>query len=92
MRPVSIPAFTSQMNTLFNLKNGHNYLDGNMMMLTRKIELDLMKFDDLMHERHGNYEEDLNYSLSDLVAREYGVMAHYFLSSMLNIKQEVAID
>lgn len=83
MRPVSIPEFCTKMRKEFDIKAPNKYLDANMMMLTRRIELDLMAFDDLMHERHGNYEDEKGYSLSDLVAREYGPSAHDLIVLMI---------
>ena len=82
MRPKSIPEFAKKMNEMFRLKNGHTYLDTYFMQLTGKIELDILKLDDLLHERHGEYEED-DKSMKDIIVQEYGVIANSFVDSML---------
>ena len=82
MRPKSIPEFAKKINELFKLKNGHIYLDTYLMQLTGKIELDIFKLDDLLHERHGEYEED-DKSMKDIIVQEYGVIANSFVDSML---------
>ena len=82
MRPKSIPEFAKKMNELFRIKNGHTYLDTYLMQLTGKIELDILKLDDLYHERHGEYEQ-CDKSMTDLTLEEYGVMANAFVDLML---------
>ena len=82
MRPKSIPEFAKKMNEMFRLKNGHTYLDTYFMQLTGQIELDIFKLDDLLHDRHGEYEED-DKSMKDIILQEYGVMANAFVDSML---------
>jgi hypothetical protein len=82
MRPRSIPEFTRMMNELFKLKNGHAYLDTCLTQITGQIELDILKLDDLLHERHGEYEQDAR-SMSDLMSQEYGAMANAFVTSLL---------
>ncbi|HUL00038.1 MAG TPA: hypothetical protein VLX29_04205 [Nitrospirota bacterium] len=84
MRPKSIPEFTKKMNELFRLKNGHVYLDTTLMQFTGQIEL---KLDDLLHERHGEYERKAK-SMSDITIQEYGVMANAFVDSMLEKGEE----
>jgi len=81
-RPISIPEFTKLMNKLFLIKDGHKYLDLFLMKFTDKIELDLLKLDDLLHERHGEYESDSK-SMSDITIQEYGAVANAFLDLML---------
>lgn len=49
--------------------------------LTRKeAALDLLALDDLLHERHGEYEEE-GLSMRELIIREYGEEAANFVSS-----------
>lgn len=81
-RPISIPEFTKQMNELFRIKNGHTYLDTYLMQLTDKIELDILKLDDLFHERHGEYEDGTK-SMCDITIQEYGAVANDFMDLML---------
>ncbi len=87
-RPISIPEFAKQMNELFRIKNGHTYLDTYLMQLSGKIELDILKLDDLYHDRHGEYEEDTK-SMSDITIQEYGAVADAFVDLMLDNGNEV---
>ena len=83
----SIPEFTRRMNELFRLKNGHAYLDTTLMIITGRIELDILKLDDLLHERHGEYERKAQ-SMSDIIIQEYGAMANAFVNSLLDKGKE----
>ncbi len=83
MRPKSIPEFTKKMNELFNLKNGHKYLDAQLMCITRRLELDVLKLDDLFHELHGTYEDD-GKSMRDITLQEYGIQANAFVDLMID--------
>jgi hypothetical protein len=82
MRPKSIPEFTMKMNELFKLKNGHSYQDIDLMLITNRLELDIFKLDDLLHERHGEYEAD-GKSMSDIIIQEYGLIANAFVDAMI---------
>ena len=84
MRPKSIPEFTKQLNDNFNIHNGHAYLDARLMILTRQLELDVLKLDDLLHERHGNYEQKLGLSMSELINQKYGSTANTFVDVMIS--------
>lgn len=81
-RPISIPEFAKLMNELFRIKDGHTYLDTYLMLITGKVELDILKLDDLFHERHGEYEQDTK-SMSDITLQEYGALANVFIDLML---------
>lgn len=87
MRPRSIPEFAKKMNELFKLKDGHSYLDTEYMCLTNRLELDLFKLDDLLHERHGEYEDD-GKCMNDMIIQEYGIMANAFVDVMLDLDRE----
>ena len=84
MRPKSIPEFTRRMNELFRLKNGHTYLDTTLMMCSGRIELDIIKLDDLLHERHGRYE-DRSLNMSAITLQEYGTVANAFVDGLITV-------
>ena len=84
MRPKSIPEFTRRMNELFRLKNGYTYLDTTLMMCSGRIELDVIKLDDLLHERHGRYEDEA-LSMSDITLQEYGTVANAFVDLLITV-------
>lgn len=90
MRQKSIPEFAKKMNELFQLKNGHSYLDTEMMCLTNRLELDIFKLDDLLHERHGEYE-DAGKSMNDMIIQEYGPMANTFVDLMIASDREASL-
>ena len=83
MRPKSIPEFTKKMNELFKMRGGHVYMDTILMRITGRLELDVLKLDDLLHERHGNYEDD-GKSMSDITLQEYGSQANAFVDLMID--------
>ena len=83
MRPKSIPEFTRKMNELFKMRGGHVYMDTALMRVTGRLELDILKLDDLLHERHGDYEDD-GKSMSDVTLQEYGIQANAFVNLMID--------
>jgi hypothetical protein len=83
MRPKSIPEFAKKMNELFHMKNGHSYLDTRLMCITGRLELDVLKLDDLFHDRHGEYEQ-AGKSMSDITEQEYGIQANAFVDLMID--------
>jgi hypothetical protein len=60
--------------------------DTALMMCTGRIELDLIKLDDLMHERHGDYE-DSELSMSDIISQEYGTVANAFVNVLIQYEK-----
>jgi hypothetical protein len=82
MRPKTIPEFVKTMNDLFKMHNGNLYMDSTLMRITGRLELDVLKLDDLFHERHGIYEDD-GKSMSDITLQEYGSHANAFVDLMI---------
>ena len=84
-RPKSIPEFCKLMLQHFGIKSGNTYLDGRMMLITGKIQLDLMMLDDYFHEQFGEYEESKpeGMSMSELITEKYGSSANAFIKSMI---------
>ena len=72
------------MNELFQMKNGNSYLDSRLMCVTRQLELDILKLDDLLHNRHGNYEQKFGRCMSELIIQEYGLAANAFVDVMIS--------
>ena len=59
---------------LFKEKFGlrfNDYLDVQMSAISGKPTIDPFKFDDWLHEKYGNYEED-GYSMETLLIKQYG--------------------
>lgn len=60
------------------------YFDPLLGFLTRSFVIDIIKLDELMHARHGDYDEGPDaISMSDLIIREYGSDARDFIDSLL---------
>ncbi|GHV71798.1 hypothetical protein AGMMS49928_25360 [Spirochaetia bacterium] len=47
------------------------FLDGLLMIVTKRTVIDVFKFDDWLHEQHGNYEDD-DKCLNDIINEKYG--------------------
>ena len=58
-------------------------MDAQLMCITRRLELDVLKLDDLFHERHGEYEQD-GKSMTDITIQEYGIQANAFVDLMID--------
>lgn len=56
--------------------------DGFMTALAGEPTLDILKLDDILHEKFGNYE-NRGYSLDELVKREYGRETLTLINSLL---------
>ena len=62
-------------------KEAHKFI-GHLMFLTGKgFKLDIIKFDNFLHEKFGEYEEERDMSMKDLIETEYGEAAVHFVES-----------
>ena len=59
-----------------------DYIDNVLSWVTGRCVLDIIRFDDLIHNRHGNYEE-LGMSLNDLIVENYGEESVLFLEKLI---------
>ena len=48
-----------------------SFYDGLMSIAMKKLCIDIIKFDDWLHERYGDYEDD-GKSMDDIVREKYG--------------------
>lgn len=53
----------------------------------REPRLDILKLDELLHKRHGDYE-DQGLSMSDLITKEYGEEANQFVRQQIGLPRE----
>lgn len=51
-----------------------DFIDMDLLLWGKQAHLDIIKFDDRLHELHGQYE-DQGMSMKDLITKEYGPMA-----------------
>ena len=47
------------------------FYDGLMSVVSKHLCIDIMKFDDWLHEKYGNYEDN-GKSMDDLIREKYG--------------------
>lgn len=77
------PEFFAGMKKHFGIDRGANkFLDAYMSAFTKKPSLDVIAFDDWLHKKHGNYE-DQGLSMHTLIAKEYGEPAAAFAVSLI---------
>ena len=58
------------------------FMDPIFIQLGKQVKLDVLKFDDWLHEKHGEYEND-GLSMSEAIDRFYSVDASLFVRSFL---------
>lgn len=62
------------------------YFDRMLGFLTKSFVIDIIKFDELMHARHGEYDDGPNpISMKELIIKEYGSDAEAFIDSLLDV-------
>ena len=77
--------FMLGMKIHFNLneKEAHSYTDKLLFLMGRGFTLDMTKFDDYLHEKFGEYEDERGLSMKELIAVEYSTAAANFVESMI---------
>lgn len=58
------------------------YYDGFMTATTGKLWVDVVKFDDYLHERFGQYEDD-GKSMCEIITKKFGAEAEKFFLQLL---------
>lgn len=71
--------FFAGLKLYFDIRSKPNVYLCKTALITGKVRLDIIKFDDWLHVKHGNYEVDKNVSMAQLVAKEYGISARSFI-------------
>jgi len=77
---MDLPQFDKRIMGYFHVKNGRKYVDHVLWMATRNVTVDVMALDELLHERHGDYEDDGS-SMADIITKEYGEEACDFVQN-----------
>jgi len=80
---MSMPEFATKMNKFFGIKDSNNYLDTIMTSVSGKLTLDILKMDNWLHHKHGEYEEENKHSMSSFIKQEYGSAAVSFVRSVM---------
>lgn len=58
------------------------FMDPIFVQLSKEVKLDVLRFDDWLHEKHGEYEND-GLSMSEAIDKFYSVDASLFVKSFL---------
>lgn len=78
--------FIDAMNKHFGIpkKEVHGrFVDHGITSITGRPCIDLFKFDDWLHEKHGDYETERGMSMRDLLIEEYGQAVCNFIEDNL---------
>jgi len=71
----------------FDIHKGLLFVDPITWLLRKDYTLDIIKLDNLLHKRFGNYEEEKNMSMSELVEAEYGKEARKWIDNIFYPKE-----
>ncbi len=82
-----VAEFWSGMRSHFRIGWPGEYLDTIMCAATKQPYLDVMKLDDLIRARHGNFEEE-GMSLRDAIEKHYGAAAAAFAMRFIGKEPE----
>lgn len=58
------------------------FMDPIFIQISKEVKLDVLKFDDWLHEKHGEYEAD-GLSMGEAIDKFYSVEASVFVKSFL---------
>jgi len=83
-KEMTFPEFIKGMKRHFGIKTGvQEYVDTLLYSGTKKIKLDIVRFDDWLHEKHGEYENEKSMSMSELIESKHGKNAVDFILSTI---------
>lgn len=66
------------MKEFFGITNAGRFLDGELSLATRVPHMDVIKFDDWVHGRTGDYEEK-GQSMREAITAQWGEEAAFFV-------------
>ena len=79
------PEFVKGMKTHFEITHGVQNFIGLPESNPKKVIMNIVKFDDWLHEKHGNYEEEQGLSMGEIISKEYGIEANIFSKTAMGI-------
>ncbi len=77
--------FWAGMKKHFGINQAKQYMDTLAIMSGRGAGIDILKLDDWLHEKHGNYEDTWGMSMSEFIETEYGKAAHDFVVESMRL-------
>lgn len=78
---VKLKDFKRDLDVIFDLSLSEVY-DPIMSLVAMFPKLDIIKFDEILHDRHGNYENSKQ-SMNDIVLKHYGSEGVKFIENHL---------
>jgi len=78
---MTIQAFYKGMKEHFDIMNPGVFLD-DLHLLQKRVKINLLKFDEWLHEEVGEYEEQ-SMNMGDALTYYYSPEASYFVESLL---------
>lgn len=80
---MTAPEYHAGMRRYFpDIGNAGRFLDTLAIQCGKRVAIDVLAFDDWMHEKHGEYE-GAGLSMSDCIATHYGESARAFIHSLI---------
>jgi len=73
--------YFKKMRDYFDITNPENFFDPTFLR-HKKIRIDLAKFDDWLHEKIGNYEDD-GMNMKEAINKNFGYEASFFIEILL---------
>ena len=73
--------YFKKMRDFFDIPNPQQFFDP-VFLRHKKIRLDIIKFDDWLHEKVGDYEDD-GKNMKDALIENFGVDASLFIGTLL---------
>ena len=73
--------YFKKMKDFFDISKPQQFYDP-LFLRHGKIRLDVVKFDDWLHEKVGNYEDD-GKNMKDAIIENFGVDAGFFIEILL---------
>jgi len=78
--------FVKGMKKHFDITLGvNNFLSATESDYHRKAIMNIIEFDAWLHEKHGDYEEDHELSMKEIIEKEYGKKARRFVEEAIGI-------
>jgi hypothetical protein len=79
---MTIQEYHKKMKDFFDIAEPGEYLDP-LELMKKKIKIDIVKFDDWLHDRVGEYESGERLNMKDALTLHYGAEASQFIGLLL---------
>lgn len=79
---MTLPEAHLYFHKFFPEKRFNDFMDPALTLISKTAKINPFKFDDFLHEKHGDYESR-NMSMADLLEAEYGKEALTFIMELV---------